>query len=660
MLPHNYTDAAAALEIEVNVGPDGRRFLLCKAFFEYETTALRALQRCGLLTAIIEVLVVDKSPADTAGSTHAVTSNTSHGTRIYDLRTGSMGVKRSGLRSIAVAQQPGNAVHGKAATCSCMLLLDSVSITGRLVAERDKQQLGQAAATSGATKSPTCMRPEAAYVTASLARIGKGSVVLDPCAGSCSLLHAARAASASCTLACDITAAFFPPASVSERQRVECAMADMRSSPIRRGTVDAIVTDPPYGQRASFGTCEQNGSTDEQFQDVVQALFYLAGAALREGGILVTWLPFTLGWLGSSAPEGRTVKVALQDWLQARGRCHGLLLRSLIAEERPGTACRAVAVFWKGDAPEACATSRHCTAGEATVARDLERSPSKEGEDTVWASSMRDRGYGASRTAKTGLDADIWRAAWMGDTEAISAYLSAGGCPDAPDGQGRTPLIFAAGYGRTSAAQLLLSAGACTAASANGTTPLHRAAARGHVAIMELLLQNHADVAAQDADGCTPLHLACRFGHAAAARALIRAAKARGCRPKVVDMLDGVGLAPLHSAAQWGHAEVARILLEEGRAQACVLSSPEALTPAHLAARWGHVHILELLSSHLQVDCGLQPDQATQPGKAGQQCGNDQGAFKALLELRSSAGNTVLDEARIWGRQRCCDYLDKL
>lgn len=91
-----------------------------------------------------------------------------------------------------------------------------------------------------------------------------------------------------------------------------------------------------------------------------------------------------------------------------------------------------------------------------------------------------------------------------------------------------------------------------------------------------------------------------------------------------------------------------------------MLSSPETLTPAHLAARWGHVHILELLASHLQAHATLRPDQAVQPGEAGQQFatfGDEQGAFKALLELRSSAGNTVLDEARIWGRQRCCEYL---
>lgn len=46
--------------------------------------------------------------------------------------------------------------------------------------------------------------------------------------------------------------------------------------------------------------CCLQGSEDEQFQSVLQVLFALAGRVLREGGVLVTWLPFTLGWLGSS------------------------------------------------------------------------------------------------------------------------------------------------------------------------------------------------------------------------------------------------------------------------------------------------------------------------------------------------------------------------
>lgn len=82
----------------------------------------------------------------------------------------------TGLKSTASPQEPViSAVPGEAATCSCMLLLDLVIVTGRLVVERKKQHLGRAAATSAATKSPTCMQPEAACITASLARVGKVS-----------------------------------------------------------------------------------------------------------------------------------------------------------------------------------------------------------------------------------------------------------------------------------------------------------------------------------------------------------------------------------------------------------------------------------------------------------------------------------------------------
>ena len=43
------------------------------------------------------------------------------------------------------------------------------------------------------------------------------------------------------------------------------------------------------------------GLTGEDFQEVLVTLFALAGAVLRRGGALVTWLPFTQDWLGSAA-----------------------------------------------------------------------------------------------------------------------------------------------------------------------------------------------------------------------------------------------------------------------------------------------------------------------------------------------------------------------
>lgn len=86
----------------------------------------------------------------------------------------------------------------------------------------------------------------------------QGSIVLDPFAGSCSLLRAAEAAGASCTLGSDISAAYFPTFEMYRRTRIDCAVADIRKNPLRRCTVDAIVTDPPYGRRASFGAAGGN------------------------------------------------------------------------------------------------------------------------------------------------------------------------------------------------------------------------------------------------------------------------------------------------------------------------------------------------------------------------------------------------------------------
>lgn len=44
-------------------------------------------------------------------------------------------------------------------------------------------------------------------------------------------------------------------------------------------------------------------------------------------------------------------------------------------------------------------------------------------------------------------------------------------------------------------------------------TPLHAAAARGHSVVVDLLLQNDADVDGMNAYGNTPLHIACLNGH---------------------------------------------------------------------------------------------------------------------------------------------------
>ena len=90
--------------------------------------------------------------------------------------------------------------------------------------------------------------------------------------------------------------------------------------------------------------------------------------------------------------------------------------------------------------------------------------------------------------------------------------LAAGAATEATDPKGRTALHRAVAAGHTAAAAARLSAGAnLQAADDQGWTPLHHTAVGQDdrkMAMVELLLSNHADVNAAALDGSTPMHCA--------------------------------------------------------------------------------------------------------------------------------------------------------
>ena len=75
-----------------------------------------------------------------------------------------------------------------------------------------------------------------------------------------------------------------------------------------------------------------------------------------------------------------------------------------------------------------------------------------------------------------------------------------------------------------------------------GNTALHRAASRGHLAVVELLIESDADISAKDDLDTTPLHDAAREHQVDVIRALVIAGAE-------VDAVDHMGRTPLHKAA---------------------------------------------------------------------------------------------------------------
>jgi ankyrin repeat protein len=87
--------------------------------------------------------------------------------------------------------------------------------------------------------------------------------------------------------------------------------------------------------------------------------------------------------------------------------------------------------------------------------------------------------------------------------------------------QDESPLMLAAIKGMTEVCRLLIAADADV--NKPGWTPLHYAAAKGHLDIMNLLLENNAYIDAEAPNGTTPLMMAAEYGTPDAVKLLLDA-----------------------------------------------------------------------------------------------------------------------------------------
>jgi len=159
---------------------------------------------------------------------------------------------------------------------------------------------------------------------------------------------------------------------------------------------------------------------------------------------------------------------------------------------------------------------------------------------------------------------------------------------------GCTPLHLAVLFGHLDITKLLIEKGATvdcigTIKTDKDVSPLCTAARNGNVAIVQLLINHHANVKYRDRDGLTPLTYAVLGRNLDVLRSLIAAGAQVNCKD------DTWGYTPLHYAARDNKMDAVKILLENGADVNC--GNNDGRMPLHFAAEKGNLDLGEFLIS---------------------------------------------------------------
>ncbi|NXN27464.1 ANKR6 protein, partial [Nycticryphes semicollaris] len=232
-------------------------------------------------------------------------------------------------------------------------------------------------------------------------------------------------------------------------------------------------------------------------------------------------------------------------------------------------------------------------------------------------------------------------AAYKGQVENVVQLINRG-AKVAVTKHGRTPLHLAAHKGHLHVVQLLLKAGCDLDIQDDGDqTALHRAAVVGNTDVIATLIQEGCALDRQDKDGNTALHEACWHGFSQSAKVLVKAGANVLAKNKA-------GNTPLHLACQNSHSQSTRVLLLGGsRAD---LKNNAGDTCLHVAARYNHLPIVRVL---LSAFCSVhEKNQAGDTALHVAAALNHRKVVKLLLEagadasVVNNAGQTPLEVAR--------------
>ena len=182
-------------------------------------------------------------------------------------------------------------------------------------------------------------------------------------------------------------------------------------------------------------------------------------------------------------------------------------------------------------------------------------------------------------------------AAQEGRTAMIDLLVAAGGdisISDPSDSMWqRQPIHLAAAKGHVEVVERLVAAGIrINTGDAEGRTPLHWAATSGWVRMSEYLVRHGATVNFAQKDGFTPLHAATYLGHITTCKYLLE-------HGADVNRADRDGWACLHAATCYGHPDLIRLFINAGAAVNQKTRDQES--PLHIAVDSGNIASIEIL-----------------------------------------------------------------
>ena len=224
-------------------------------------------------------------------------------------------------------------------------------------------------------------------------------------------------------------------------------------------------------------------------------------------------------------------------------------------------------------------------------------------------------------------------ASYHGHYQVIELLIASDVSAKATTSLKETPLLFAVKGGHFAVAERLLrsdkASNLVSAEDEQGQQPVHHTVRAGSVEIFNLLMSNGGKINLENSFGWHPLHIATAYGHLALVERLLQQGanieEKLGSSSIKKDQTHKVveagywaearwpypGSRPLHLACEFGHDQIANHLISKGAKMEAICS--EGWQPLHHAAYFGSSALVEML-----LRGGVNPHATTNEGKTAQ------------------------------------------